>query len=205
MTAVNFRTSCLSTFLAATLLGGCAKPEYSGGESFPDPKEVNAAHQGKTVLVHMKGGLKPDDAQPCVAFNVALGLVKSGYKVTILIDAGANTDFLGETPEKTNWGKYQLPPAVIDALAAELDMPREKIPTNYMGLLKYISDEGASIYMNGTMNILLGKAKRVREGKLVPDYIKLASVPEMAAVLCTRHHLQCFRAVKEKEPHCRRE
>ena len=177
------RIGVLGLPLLAVALGGCTKPEYSGGESFPDPKEVNAAHQGKTVLVHMKGGLKPDDAQPCVAFNVALGLVKSGYKVTILIDAGANVDFLGETPEKTNWGKYKIPPAVIDALAAELDMPKEKIPTNYMALLKYISDQGASIYMNGTMNILLGKAKKVTADELVPDYIKLATVPEMARLL----------------------
>ncbi len=39
-----------------------------------------AAYQGKTFLVHMKSGLKPDDTQPCVAFNTAAGLVRSGYK-----------------------------------------------------------------------------------------------------------------------------
>lgn len=70
----------------------------------------------------MKSGLKPDDTQPCVAFNMAAGLVRSGYKVAILIDAGENADFLAEDPAKSKWGGYKLPDSMKQAMAAELNL-----------------------------------------------------------------------------------
>lgn len=89
--------------LTLALLGaGCSRTKYDGGEAFAPPKEINAADQGKTVLLHMKSGLKPDDTQPCVAFNMAAALVRSGYKVSILIDARANADFIADDPTSRN-------------------------------------------------------------------------------------------------------
>lgn len=168
---------------SVVLFAGCGAARYAGGEEFEDPREINASHQGKSVLVHMKSGLKPDDTQPCVAFNTAAGLVRSGYKVSILIDARANADFLGPTPAETKWGKYKIPETMARAVAAELKVPFEQFPKTYMDYLKWLSDQGASIYMNATMNILSGKASSVKEQPLVPSFIKLVTFPEMARLL----------------------
>ncbi len=91
----------LLPILLGFLVAGCSRTKYDGGETFLPPKEINAAYQGKTFLVHLKSGLKPDDTQPCVAFNMAAGLVRSGYKVSILIDASGNADFLADNPVKS--------------------------------------------------------------------------------------------------------
>ena len=157
--------------------------EYTGGEKFEDPRVVNAAHLGKSILVHMKSGLKPDDTQPCVAFNTALGLVRSGYKVSILIDARANADFMGHSPDKSKWGGYKLPAPMVRAVADELHIPLEEFPKTYMEYMKWLSDQGASVYMNATMNILSGEASTIRDQMGVPAFIKLLTFPEMAKLL----------------------
>lgn len=171
------------TLLLALLGAGCSKTRYDGGETFLSPREINAAHQGKTVLVHMKSGLKPDDSQPCVAFNMAAGLVRSGYKVSILIDARANADFLANEPAESKWGKYKLPESEKQALAAELNVPADQMPSTYLDYLKWIAAQGASIYMNSTMNLLNGTATKLQTQPKVPSFIKLLTMPEMAKLV----------------------
>jgi hypothetical protein len=43
----------------------------------------------ETFLLHLKTGLKKDDAQICVAYNVIWAGLEEGYKVKVLVDAGA--------------------------------------------------------------------------------------------------------------------
>lgn len=169
--------------LLALLSVGCSLQKYEGGETFPPPKEVNAAHQGKTILLHMKSGLKPDDTQPCVAFNMAAGLVRSGYKVSILIDARAAADFVAEDPSKSKWGGYKLPEAMKQALGAELNIPAEQMPSTYLDYLKWMSDQGAQVYMNATMNVLNKTATKLRTQPKVPPFIKPLTFPEMAKLV----------------------
>ena len=158
----------------------CTPLSYSGGESFDDPKEVNAAHQGERVLVHMKSGLKPDDAQPCVAFNMVLGFVRSGYEVDVLIDAAATSDFLGDS---SKWAKYKLPIPMVQAVAAELGMRPDEFPETYMGYLEWLSEQGVEVHMNATMNILNGYASTIRNQTGVPEFMTLVTFPEMAALI----------------------
>lgn len=169
--------------MLSLLIAGCSRTKYERGEIFPPPQEINAAYQGKTVLVHMKSGLKPDDTQPCVAFNMAAGLVRSGYKVSILIDARANADFLADDPAKSKWGRYKLPESEKQALGAELNLAADQIPSTYFEYLKWIADQGANIYMNSTMNLLNGTATKLQTQPKVPSFIKLLTMPEMAKLV----------------------
>ena len=43
----------------------------------------------ETFLVHLKTGLKKDDAQICVAYNIVWAALEQGYKVKVLIDSDA--------------------------------------------------------------------------------------------------------------------
>ena len=43
----------------------------------------------ETLLVHLKTGLKHDDAQICVAYNAVWAALEEGLKVDVLIDADA--------------------------------------------------------------------------------------------------------------------
>lgn len=168
----------------AVLIGGCSGMQYQGGESFDAPKEINSDHQGLSILVHMKSGLEPDDTQPCVAFNVAAGFLVSGYDVAILIDAGSNGDFLGDSGgASAKWSKYELPESMIDAVSAQLHIPVEEFPKTYMEYLEWMESRGVAVYMNGTMNLLLGKADQVKTSSKVPAFIKLISLPEMAKLV----------------------
>lgn len=162
---------------------GCSRLKYDGDETFAPPKEVNAAYQGKTVLLHMKSGLKPDDTQPCAAFNMAAALVRSGYKVSILIDARATADFLADNPANSKWGEYKLPEPMKEAVAAELNLSPDQLPSTYLEYLKWMADQGAGVYMNGTMNLLNGTATKIRTQPKVPSFIKIITFPEMAKLL----------------------
>jgi hypothetical protein len=110
-------------------------------------------------------------------------LVRSGYKVSILIDAGANADFLADDPAKSKWGKYKLPEPVKQALAAELNLPVDQLPSSYLDYLKWIAGQGARVYMNSTMNLLNGTATKVQTQQKAPPFIKLITIPEMAKLI----------------------
>ncbi len=93
---------------------------------------------------------------------MAAGLVRSGYKVSILIDASGNADSLTDNPAKSKWGGYKLPEFEKQALVAELNLSAEQIPSTYLDYLKWISDQDAKVYMNSTINLLKGSATKLQ-------------------------------------------
>jgi len=81
-----------------------------------------AAEQGKTFLVHLKTGLKKDDAQICVAYNVIWAALKKGHTVKVLVDADAINTY------KIGWGgkddieEYKIPENLRVALSKQFEV-----------------------------------------------------------------------------------
>lgn len=68
-------------------------------------------------------------------------------------------------------------------MGAELNVPADQMPSTYYDYLKWIADQGATIYMNSKMNLLNGTATKVKTQPKVPPFIKLLTFPEMAKLV----------------------
>ena len=117
-------------------------------------------------LVHLKTGLKKDDAQICVAYNIMWAALEEGKKVKVLIDADAINTY------KIGWGgkdtieEYKIPENLRQALASQFDVDLENVPKTYGNLLLMLKDKGVEFYINsgflivskiGTQDNLLNK------------------------------------------------
>ena len=115
----------------------------------------NAVH-AETMLFHVKTALDKDDAQICVAPNVALAALESGDKVVMLIDASAVTS-LNKGWGKMNFGdktpldKAALPERERQSLANQLKIPINEIPKNYGDYFDFLKKRGSKGYVNRTM------------------------------------------------------
>ena len=69
------------------------------------------------------------------------------------------------------------------ALGAELNIPAEQMPSTYLDYLKWITDQGAQVYMNATMNVLNKTATKLRTQPKVSPFIKPLTFPEMAKLV----------------------
>ena len=110
----------------------------------------------ESILFHIKTSLAKDDAQICVAPNVALAALEFGDDVTLLFDGSAVTSItqgwgwfvFGST---TPMDKAGLPERERKSLSEQFGIPMEKIPKNYGDYLEFVRDRGAKIVVNGTM------------------------------------------------------
>jgi len=101
------------------------------------------------LLVHMKTGLKHDDAQICVAYNVIWAGLRSGLKVDVLVDADAiNTFKTGWTSEKDSIQDYDIPENLREAMASQFKIDLDVVPKTYGDFLKTLHKEGATFYIN---------------------------------------------------------
>lgn len=114
------------------------------------------AVRAENILFHIKTSLANDDAQICVAPNVALAALEAGEGVTLLFDGSAVTSItqgwgwftFGST---TPMDKASMPERERRSLSEQLGIPLENIPHNYGDYLKFIKQRGARIYVNRTM------------------------------------------------------
>ena len=115
-----------------------------------------ASVRAENLLLHVKTSLAVDDAQICVAPNLALAALEGGDRVTMLFDGSAVTSItqgwgwfvFGST---TPMDKAALPERERESLAQQFDIPLEQIPRNYGDYLEFIRNRGAEIYVNRTM------------------------------------------------------
>ena len=111
----------------------------------------------KRLLIHVKTSLSEDDAQICVAPNVALAALQKGYMVTLLFDGSAVTSvkkgsWLGG--DRTPMDKAELPERERVSLSEQFGVPLELIPHDYGEYLGFLKTRGAELVINQTMMLL---------------------------------------------------
>ena len=112
--------------------------------------------QAETILFHIKTALDKDDAQICVAPNIALAAQENGDNVVLLFDASAVTSLtkgwgFWNFGNKTPMDKAGLPVRERKSLSGQFGIPLNEIPHNYGDYLKFLKKRGAKIFVNRTM------------------------------------------------------
>ena len=107
-----------------------------------------------TFLFHVKTSLDKDDAQICVAPNLAWAARNKGHEVILLFDGSAVTSvkkggFLKS--DITDMDRAELPERERKALSEQFKFPLEQIPHNYGEYLHFLKKLGVKLYINRTM------------------------------------------------------
>lgn len=139
-----------------------------------------AAEQGKTFLVHLKTGLKKDDAQICVAYNVIWAALKKGHTVKVLVDADAINTY------KIGWGgkddieEYKIPENLRVALSKQFEVSLNQIPKTYGEYLIMLKEKGVEFFINSGFLIVskIGTPEDLLK-KISAKFFKPITLPEM--------------------------
>ncbi|MGP0628805.1 hypothetical protein ACTRW9_03780 [Nitrospina sp. 32_T5] len=120
-------------------------------------ENANEDFTPKHFLIHVKTSLDEDDAQICVAPNVALAALRKGHRVTLLFDGSAVTSvkkggWFGS--DQTPMDKAALPERERVTLAEQFGMNLNRIPHDYGEYLAFLKSEGADLKINRTMMLL---------------------------------------------------
>jgi hypothetical protein len=155
------------TLLILLLLGLLAPRAWAQGE-------------GGIFLVHLKTGLKHDDAQICVAYNVMWAAAREGYRVVALVDADAiNTFKLGWRGRDALQGS-KLPERLRRALAKEFQIPLAQVPSTYGQFIHMLRDMGVEFYINTGFLIVSGLGSPEEPLKKVSEkFFRPVSLREM--------------------------
>jgi hypothetical protein len=151
------------------------------------------ASNQETFLVHLKTGLKKDDAQICVAYNVIWAALKKGYKVKVLVDADAINTF------KTGWGgkddieEYKIPDNLRQELANQFKVPIDSVPKTYGDYLTMLEREGAEFYINQAFLIVskIGTPENLLE-KVSAKFFKPISLEEIVELRVQAKHFMVY-------------
>lgn len=112
----------------------------------------------KHFLFHIKTSLEEDDAQICVAPNLAWAALDAGHRVTLLFDGSAVTSVTKKwrffKSPSTDMDQADLPQREKRALSEQFNTQLEDIPENYGAYLEFLKAKGADLFINKTMTIL---------------------------------------------------
>ena len=127
-------------------------------------------NSGKDMLLfHLVTDANTNDANACVAFNLAWVAVEKGLKVEMLFDSWAGYNI----KEGDFWGKYQVPKhyrqLVVDAIGKEIDWKGG----TYMDLLKYLKQKEMIVSANKTFLSLSGDDKKL------PSFVEKIGLAQM--------------------------
>lgn len=132
------------------------------------------AVEKESVLFHLKTGLKHDDAQICVAYNMIWAALDEGLAVNVLVDADAANTF------KIGWlGKdaieaFPLPDRLRVSLSKQFKVKVEDVPETYGEFLDMLHKKGAIFYINSAFLVLakieteMGKTENISPGFFKP-------------------------------------
>ncbi|VAX31255.1 hypothetical protein MNBD_NITROSPIRAE01-437 [hydrothermal vent metagenome] len=115
-----------------------------------------AAKEKASMLFHLKTGLKHNDAQICVAYNMIWAALEEGASVKVLVDADAINTFKIGWLGKDAIQKYKLPENLRQGLATQFEVPFEETPVTYGDFLNMLHDKGAEFYINSAMLVVAG-------------------------------------------------
>ncbi|MFQ5456777.1 MAG: hypothetical protein ACE5EA_11375 [Nitrospirota bacterium] len=135
----------LTIFLLALLIISIPLISYAAGE--------------KSILFHLKTGLKQDDAQICVAYNEIWAALEEGFDVDVLIDASAVYTYKRGFFGKDSLEDYKLPENMRNLLANQFKISIEDVPKVYGEYLKMLNDKGVIFYINSEMLVTAGIAE----------------------------------------------
>ncbi len=138
------------------------------------------ADEQKTLLVHLKSGLKHDAVQICVAYNAIWAALEEGLDVNVLIDADAVKIYKIGWFGKDRIENDKLPEKMRQTLARQFNVPLEKVPHMYGEYLAMLRDKGAEFYINEEMLITARISKGPGDlGRISAKFIKPVSLPDM--------------------------
>ncbi len=112
------------------------------------PSSAMANADKETFLVHLKTGLKKDDAQICVAYNIMWAALEEGYTVKVLIDADAINTFKIGWKGKDSIEGYKIPKNLRHALADQFKVELTAVPETYGDFLVMLNKKGVLFYIN---------------------------------------------------------
>jgi hypothetical protein len=139
-----------------------------------------SSDEPKTLLVHLKTGLKHGDAQICVAYNTIWAALEDGLDVNVVIDADAVNIYRIGWFGKDRIENDKLPDSMRRDLARQLKVPQEKIPNRYGDYLVMLRDKGAEFYINEEMLITAGISKEPGDlERISAKFFKPVSLSEM--------------------------
>jgi len=114
------------------------------------------AKEKPSILFHLKTGLKHDDAQICVAYNVIWAALEEGAAVKVLVDADAINTYKIGWFGKDAIEKYKLPENLRQGLASQFEVPFDQTPETYGDYLNMLHEKGAEFYINSAMLVVAG-------------------------------------------------
>lgn len=173
-----------SLFLILIICSSVGAEENSSGNNSSSSQKV------QTFLFHVKTSLDEDDAQICVAPNVAWAALSKGHEVILMFDGSAVTSVkkkgrfwkFWDSP-KTDMDRAKLPEREKKALAQQFDHPLEKIPHNYGEYLGFLKKLGGILYINRTMMLLYKIEPEEIDSNLDPiDLTEMIELMERADV-----------------------
>ena len=138
-----------------------------------------AADEGsETVLFHLKTGLKHDDSQICVAYNMIWAALDKGLKVDVLIDADAAKTFKVGWRGKDSIEDFPLPERLRKSLSEQFGVDLKDVPERYGSFLEMLHDRGAEFYINSAFLVLakieteMGKVEKISAKFFKPVTLK---------------------------------
>lgn len=138
------------------------------------------AKEKPSMLFHLKTGLKHDDAQICVAYNMIWAALKEGADVKVLVDADAINTFKIGWRGKDAIQKYKLPKNLREGLASQFEVSFDQTPATYGDYLKMLHEKGAAFYINSAMLVVAGVEDRLGTVENVSaKFFKAISLREM--------------------------
>lgn len=111
-----------------------------------------AAEGARTILIHIKTGLKQGNAQIPVAYDQIWAALAEGLNVRILVDANAVHAYMkGEANGWEDLEEHQLPESLRQILARDFRVQVAEVPRTYGAYLRMLQDKGAKFYVNSEM------------------------------------------------------
>jgi predicted peroxiredoxin len=169
-----------SLFLTLIISSSVGAEENSFGNNGASSQKI------QTFLFHVKTSLDEDDAQICVAPNVAWAALNKGHEVILIFDGSAVTSvkrggFWNST--KTDMDRAKLPERERKALSQQFDYPLEQIPHNYGEYLHFLKKLGVKLYINRTMMLLYKIEPKEIDSSLEPiELTKMIELMEHADI-----------------------
>ncbi|MBE8157850.1 MAG: hypothetical protein HAW59_00405 [Betaproteobacteria bacterium] len=126
------------------------------------------------AFIHMKTGLKHDDAPICVAYNMIWAALREGLEVDVLVDADAiNTFRKGRFSGKDDIEGYNIPQNLREEMARQFSLPVEETPKTYGGFMNLLHEAGAKFHINKAFLVVAGIAENPDEDMGgIADYAK---------------------------------
>lgn len=163
---MRWRGALVLSVLLAAMLGG--------------PAPI-AAEGARTILIHIKTGLKQDSAQILVAYNQIWAALAEGLNVRVLVDANAVHAYMkGGANGWEDIEEHQLPESLRQILAKDFRVQVAEVPRTYGAYLRMLQDKGAKFYVNSEMLVTAKtKAGLGKTEGLYPTFFPPVSPREM--------------------------